>query len=492
MLDRVQGPAPGLRAWVGKAAGQGGYPTLRVEVGTPEGPRRATLPPELEGRFLRRPAFLDGETLEVTEPGPRGGRWSLARRGARLVVEERPRAPSPLPPKPPPAPAPGAVLIRGVRIPAGTGAAARGRVDVVLAGGRVEAIGRRLSPPPGATVVEGDGGDLLPGLWDTHVHRVPGMGAGFLAAGVTTVVDLGNPEPFVAEEVPGPRVLEAGFPLEGAQPIWSQASAALRSRAEVLGHARRMRAAGAACLKAYGHFPRDLLPAARAAGLPRFLHLAGPPARGPGGGAGAAPPGIPAHAPAPRGGLEARARRWAEGGWPFVTTAAPLARAWTREDAGSLAGWWEGGGTAGFGARELDALDRQRARARAFLRAYLGAGGEAFVLGTDTGPGLPGAAPGASLIAEAEALEALGASVSSVLAGMTLRPARLMGDRRRGRVEVGAVADLVLYRGRVRRAADLRRVRQVWVGGRSVYPASAPGAAPGRARGSRRGWSMRR
>lgn len=44
------------------------------------------------------------------------------------------------------------------------------RSDVLLAGGRVAAIGAGLPAPVGAEVVAGGGGALLPGLHDHHLH----------------------------------------------------------------------------------------------------------------------------------------------------------------------------------------------------------------------------------------------------------------------------------------------------------------------------------
>lgn len=74
-------------------------------------------------------------------------------------------------------------------------------------------------------VVEGDGGTLLPGLHDMHAHLSGWSGVLYLAAGVTTVRDLGNDNRELLELVaridagvfPGPRVVRAGF-LEGRSP----------------------------------------------------------------------------------------------------------------------------------------------------------------------------------------------------------------------------------------------------------------------------------
>jgi predicted amidohydrolase YtcJ len=59
--------------------------------------------------------------------------------------------------------APGALVLRRVEVD--------GRlVDVALAGGEVQAVAAELPVPPGAEVVDGGGGALLPGLHDHHVH----------------------------------------------------------------------------------------------------------------------------------------------------------------------------------------------------------------------------------------------------------------------------------------------------------------------------------
>ena len=41
---------------------------------------------------------------------------------------------------------------------------------VVISGSRIRAVGRRVTVPAGARVVDGRGRFLIPGLWDMHVH----------------------------------------------------------------------------------------------------------------------------------------------------------------------------------------------------------------------------------------------------------------------------------------------------------------------------------
>jgi hypothetical protein len=65
---------------------------------------------------------------------------------------------------------------------------------VVVAGNRIRSVGSsdQVTPPAGALIIDGTGKTLLPGLWDMHAHVGGNDGLLNLAAGVTTVRDLGN------------------------------------------------------------------------------------------------------------------------------------------------------------------------------------------------------------------------------------------------------------------------------------------------------------
>lgn len=97
---------------------------------------------------------------------------------------------------------------------------------VVVDGGLVAAIGPRVRPPLGATVVDGHGSAwLVPGLADMHVHSETRNDlALYLAYGVTTVLHMGGARagfidstvPAVNRgEIPGPRVYTA-FLVDGS------------------------------------------------------------------------------------------------------------------------------------------------------------------------------------------------------------------------------------------------------------------------------------
>ena len=98
---------------------------------------------------------------------------------------------------------------------------------VIVTGEKISAVGDddKITPPAGAEVIDASGKFLMPGLWDMHVHLSPNDGLLHIAAGITSVRDLGNDSdrllPMVARfnngtEI-GPRVLLAAL-LDGRGP----------------------------------------------------------------------------------------------------------------------------------------------------------------------------------------------------------------------------------------------------------------------------------
>src|SRR4029077_3852720 len=93
---------------------------------------------------------------------------------------------------------------------------------VVVVDGRITAVGPsgRVAVPPGATIVNAAGKTVMPGLWDMHAHfEQVEWGPIYLAAGVTTIRDVGNELEFIvaardavaAGKGIGPRMLLAGI-----------------------------------------------------------------------------------------------------------------------------------------------------------------------------------------------------------------------------------------------------------------------------------------
>ncbi len=123
--------------------------------------------------------------------------------------------------------------------------ALRPNLRIRIAGNRIVALEPSGGAvPAGATVVDGRGQFLIPGLWDAHVHAVtPWSGAHFLplllAHGVTAVRDLFTTRQAVeqwrtriAQGFPGPRVGAFGALVDGDPPIWGPQSVVARSPAD--------------------------------------------------------------------------------------------------------------------------------------------------------------------------------------------------------------------------------------------------------------------
>jgi cytosine/adenosine deaminase-related metal-dependent hydrolase len=122
------------------------------------------------------------------------------------------------------------VLIRDVRVFDSASATLGAPSDVYLQGGRIAAIYGAGSPAQqAATVIEGGGRALLPGLFDMHTHEDAWNAALQIAGGVTTSRDMGNDNALLAAligdiergKLVGPRIVPTGF-IEGESPFSSR------------------------------------------------------------------------------------------------------------------------------------------------------------------------------------------------------------------------------------------------------------------------------
>lgn len=112
---------------------------------------------------------------------------------------------------------PGALVIRGGEV---VDAGGRRRADVVVENGVVTAVGTDLAVPPGATVLDGGGCVVAPGLVDLHTHlRQPGReeaetietgGRAAALGGYTAVVAMPNTEPAIDSAAVATEVLALG------------------------------------------------------------------------------------------------------------------------------------------------------------------------------------------------------------------------------------------------------------------------------------------
>ena len=141
---------------------------------------------------------------------------------------------------------------------------------VVISGNRIQSVSPDATAriPANADVIDATGKSLLPGLWDMHVHLSPGTdGLMHIAAGVTTVRDMGNDTSVVVAQKRkfnegteiGPRVVLAGLidsPGPYQVPIGLLASTEAEARAEV----DRYADLGFEQIKVYSSLKPELVP----------------------------------------------------------------------------------------------------------------------------------------------------------------------------------------------------------------------------------------
>jgi hypothetical protein len=152
---------------------------------------------------------------------------------------------------------PGPVALTNVRVFDPVSGALGDPTTVVVVGDEIARVGPG-APPADATVVDGNGGALLPGLHDLHVHLDDWDGPLHIAAGVTTVRDVGNSNPVMAArrnlidsgQAIGPRVHLAGF-IEGKTPFSASGGFLVESQGEALEKVRWYADHGYSQIKVY-------------------------------------------------------------------------------------------------------------------------------------------------------------------------------------------------------------------------------------------------
>ena len=162
----------------------------------------------------------------------------------------------------------GALAIVNANVIDGTGRPTISNATVVVENGRIKAVGPRVSVtvPKGSTVFDAKGKYLLPGLWDMHAHfEQVEWGPVYLAAGVTTVRDVGNEFDFIrsvrdalaSDRGLGPQMLLAGI-VDGDSP---QALGIVRANTAEEGRAvvHKYHDAGFQQIKIYSSMKADVL-----------------------------------------------------------------------------------------------------------------------------------------------------------------------------------------------------------------------------------------
>jgi imidazolonepropionase-like amidohydrolase len=119
------------------------------------------------------------------------------------------------------------VRIRNVHVFDPHTLAMTGAVSVVVSGKRIASVEPLDSPStPGEVLIDGQGGSLIAGLNDMHGHVSQGVALLNVAAGVTSMRDMGNDNAVLATliqriedgTIAGPRITRSGF-IEGKSPF---------------------------------------------------------------------------------------------------------------------------------------------------------------------------------------------------------------------------------------------------------------------------------
>jgi amidohydrolase family protein len=356
------------------------------------------------------------------------------------------------------------IVFTNVNVITMTGDSLLRRQVVIVDDGKIVALGAEgtVPIPDDGQRIDGQGGTILPGLIDLHVHVTqPDDLPLYVANGVTTVLNLSGDRATLGlrgQEL-GPRVLTSGKPVIGVE-------SAERARAIVDEHA----AAGFDAVKIYDKFSIEALNAivgeARAKGLlsvghiPRNLRWQDMLA---------ARPDAIAHAeeflysPVLDGDGEKIVRGMKDGGVSLITTlitydtigrqVADLETLLSRGENAyvnpAIARMWERPHNhyiRDFTPARVPNLRRLLGFQKSLVR-QLEDGGVTILAGTDAG-GPPFVFPGGSLIDELRELVSAGLTPYQALRAATIDAARFlrMGDAF-GTIEAGKSADFILVRG---------------------------------------------
>jgi len=370
--------------------------------------------------------------------------------------------------------------------------------DEVHSGMAVGIVGERFSRtlpvadvPAGAPMVRLEGATLAPGLIDANLHLAPWMVYGLIAAGVTTVRDVGNdvdamiPLLDALPDGPRPTVHWSGPLMESTQVNWPTISKAHTSPGAIRATVDDLADRGLLAIKLYANATAELMAAASdqahlrgmrvlgylgatnlddavAAGVDELQALAGclasdlgePDWESAARRVAAAPVDhcptlVVWHAFAHLG--EPRAERDAAFAWvPPYTRAA-----WATAHHASQ-----------------PSTDRVR-RVRELVERMaaiptLRDADRRLLIGSDSP--FPGLIPGFALHDEAGLLVESGFSALEAMRGLTSGNADIIGLADVGRIVEGAPADLVAFRGDpTRRIADISAVEAVWRAGQRVH-----------------------
>lgn len=176
------------------------------------------------------------------------------------------------------------VRIRNVRVFDPQSLALGEPVSVVIEGDHIAAIdGLEVATRAGEVEIDGAGGSLLPGMFEMHAHLGENSAILNVAAGITSVRDMGNNNDVLdalihrieAGELAGPRVFRSGF-IEGQSPFSSNNGILVSSEEEAVAAVNTYAQSGDFIqIKIYNSMNPDWVPAMIEAAHSQGLRVAG-------------------------------------------------------------------------------------------------------------------------------------------------------------------------------------------------------------------------
>jgi hypothetical protein len=181
---------------------------------------------------------------------------ALAARGPALLERIAPKMPN-------------AVAFENVRLFDADARRFREGMTVVVDADLISAVGAAsaVSIPAGATIFDGRGKTLVPGLWDSHQHyRDDARGPIFLSVGITSTRNPGSePVSLLARKARidggrllGPRIIPS-LMIDGAGPLASQLAITANNESDAIAAVRRAHADGFFGVKLYGSLAPSLV-----------------------------------------------------------------------------------------------------------------------------------------------------------------------------------------------------------------------------------------
>jgi len=161
----------------------------------------------------------------------------------------------------------GTTVIRNVRVFDSEHATVGPTSTVVVDKGRITSIEPMgATSPKGATVIDGGNRLLLPGLFDMHAHFSAWDGGLHMAAGITSIRDMGNDnttlQQLMADGEAGrllsPHIIPAGF-IEGESPMSARNGFVIKNLDEAKQAVDWYHAHNYPQIKIYNSFPKELV-----------------------------------------------------------------------------------------------------------------------------------------------------------------------------------------------------------------------------------------